>query len=128
MGSSQLKLLRIRKMKLFVVLCLVGASVAAPGGYTGIGGVYKNMNQKADYMSHAKKATQMALNLFDDESLTLSEEVRPARNTKGYVPTFFTNQEQPVNPNIPQLNRPSRQAQYYKLPIYYQEYSAKVTA
>ena len=47
-------------MKMLIVIsCLVGVAVSHPGGYTGIGGVYKNMNQKADYMSHAKKACEL---------------------------------------------------------------------
>merc|ERR1712212_475860 len=111
------------RMKVILVACLVGLSVAAPGGYTGIGGVYKNMNQKADYMSHAKKASQMALDLFNDESLLLEAGERPARNTEVYVPSFFTNQPQPAAAQaLPQHVRPVRESQYYKLPIYYTEY------
>ena len=74
---------------LIAVLMFAGVALAAPGGYTGLGGVYKNMNQDADYMHHAKSAAKMAINLFDDESLTDTEEVRPARKAV-YVPTFFT--------------------------------------
>ena len=48
-------------MKVILVACLVGLSVAAPGGYTGFGGVFKNMNQKADYMRAAKKASRCIL-------------------------------------------------------------------
>jgi len=97
-------------------------------GYTGIGGVYKNMNQKADWMAHAKKASQMALNLFEDESLLLDAGVRPARNTEVYVPSFFTNQPQPAAAKaLPQHNRPARESQYYKLPIYYNEYRPRTT-
>merc|ERR1712203_1205167 len=71
------------------VMMFAGVAVAAPGGYTGYGGVYKNMNQGADYMNHAKSAAKMAINLFEDESLNFDEEVRPARKAV-YVPTFFT--------------------------------------
>ena len=58
-------------MKLFIALSLVGVCVATctahPGGYIGIGGVYKNMNQKADYMSHAKKACKLISYYFNDK-------------------------------------------------------------
>merc|ERR1712002_296852 len=114
------------KMKLFLVCCLVGASVAAPGGYTGIGGVYKNMNQNADYIGAARRATKMAFDLFNDESLGFGDVDRDARDTKVYVPAFFTSQPQPVNTNLPQHNRPGRQTdQYYDLPIYYKEYEPR---
>ena len=97
-------------------MVIVMASVAhcAPGGYTGLGGLYKNMNQKADYMDAAKHAAKMAVNLFEDESLVLTSESRPARQSV-YVPTFFTNQPQPqtqaAQGQLQQLNRPSRDAQ-----------------
>ncbi|XP_023329051.1 uncharacterized protein LOC111701837 [Eurytemora carolleeae] len=127
-------------MKMIIVICcLMGVAMSRPGGYTGIGGVYKNMNQKADYMSHAKKASQMALDLFNDESLTLGEEERSARATSVYVPSFFTSQPQQVAVDpielaaaaeFPALVRSERaglaQAQYYELPIYYNEYSSPV--
>merc|ERR1712203_1213923 len=71
------------------VMMFAGVAVAAPGGYTGYGGVYKNMNQGADYMNHAKSAAKMAINLFEDETLNFDEEIRPARKAV-YVPTFFT--------------------------------------
>eukprot|EP00091_Calanus_sinicus_P008945 TRINITY_DN2124_c0_g1_i3.p1 TRINITY_DN2124_c0_g1~~TRINITY_DN2124_c0_g1_i3.p1 ORF type:complete len:123 (-),score=39.89 TRINITY_DN2124_c0_g1_i3:102-470(-) len=107
------------------VLVVVLASVAnaVPGGYTGLGGLYKNMNQNADYMEAAKHAAKMAVNIFDDESLISESAQRPARQSV-YVPTFFTNQPQPqVAPSqLKQLNRPSRDAQTYDLPIYYNEY------
>ena len=45
-------------MKAVILLCLVGAALAAPGGYTGMGGVYKNMKMKDDVMSHAMKASK----------------------------------------------------------------------
>ena len=45
-------------MKAVILLCLVGAALAAPGGYTGLGGVYKNMKMKDDVMSHAMKASK----------------------------------------------------------------------
>ena len=67
----------------------------------GYGGVYKNMNQGADYMNHAKSAAKMAINLFEDESLNFDEELRPARKAV-YVPTFFTSV--PQQPLAPQVN------------------------
>merc|ERR1712212_1419257 len=99
-----------------VVLTVLAASVANchPGGYTGLGGLYKNMNQNADYMQAAKHAAKMAVNIFDEVE---SETVERARKSTVYVPTFFTNQ-----PQLQQLNRPSRDTQTYDLPIYYNEY------
>merc|ERR1712002_1374389 len=92
----------------------------------GIGGVYKNMNQNADYIGAARKATKMAFDLFNDESLGFGDVDRDARDTKVYVPAFFTSQPQPVNTNLPQHNRPGRQTdQYYDLPIYYKEYEPR---
>ena len=78
----------------YAVLLCSGLTLAAPGGYTGLGGLYRNMNQNADYMDAAKQAAKMAVNLFDDESLADETALRPAR-TAVYVPTFFTSQPQP---------------------------------
>merc|ERR1711877_86585 len=74
------------------VLAVLAASVVncAPGGYTGLGGLYKNQN--ADYMPAAKHAAKMAVNIFDEVE---SENVVRSRKSV-YVPTFFTNQPQPV--------------------------------
>merc|ERR1711983_432157 len=100
------------------VLAVLAASVVncAPGGYTGLGGLYKNMNQNADYMPAAK----IAANIFDEVE---SENVVRSRKSV-YVPTFFTNQPQPVvqQAQLQQLARPQRDAQTYDLPIYYNEY------
>merc|ERR1711978_709429 len=97
-----------------VVLTVLAASVANchPGGYTGLGGLYKNMNQNA---------AKMAVNIFDEVE---SETVERARKSTVYVPTFFTNQPQPAvhQAQLQQLNRPSRDTQTYDLPIYYNEY------
>ena len=71
------------------VVMMAGVALAAPGGYTGLGGVYKELNQDADYIHLAKNAAKMQIDLFQDESLTTDEEVRPARLAV-YVPTFFT--------------------------------------
>merc|ERR1712027_79413 len=105
------------------VLAVLAASVVncAPGGYTGLGGLYKNMNQNADYMQAAKHAAKMAVNIFDEVE---SETVERARKSTVYVPTFFTNQPQPAvhQAQLQQLNRPSRDTQTYDLPIYYNEY------
>lgn len=58
-------------MKMIIVICcLMGVAMSRPGGYTGIGGVYKNMNQKADYMSHAKKACKIIF-FYKKESLRI---------------------------------------------------------
>merc|ERR1711937_607115 len=98
MGSSVLDTKQntdITKMLPYsVVLTVLAASVAncAPGGYTGLGGLYKNMNQNADYMPAAMHAAKMAVNIFDEVE---SENVVRSRKSV-YVPTFFTNQPQPV--------------------------------
>merc|ERR1711970_1503710 len=106
-----------------VVLTVLAASVANshPGGYTGLGGLYKNMNQNADYTQAAKHAAKMAVNIFDEVE---SETVERARKSTVYVPTFFTNQPQPAvhQAQLQQPNRPSRDTQTYDLPIYYNEY------
>merc|ERR1711994_746985 len=79
------------KMLALVLLpALLVVSNAAPGGYTGLGGLYKNMNQNADYMPHAKNAAKLATQIAfeEDESLTGVQAVRPARRASVYVPTF----------------------------------------
>merc|ERR1711953_1473904 len=107
---------------------VAGVAVAAPGGYTGYGGVYKNMNQGADYMNHAKSAAKMAINLFEDESLNFDEEIRPARKAV-YVPTFFTSvPQQPQASNQGarfSRNTNTNNGQTYDLPIFYNEYRPK---
>merc|ERR1712029_571003 len=104
-----------------IVLAFASVSYCHPGGYTGLGGLYKNMNQNADYMQAAKHAAKMAVNIFDEVE---SETVERARKSTVYVPTFFTNQPQPAvhQAQLQQLNRPSRDTQTYDLPIYYNEY------
>ena len=58
-------------LALVVLSALLVVSSAAPGGYTGLGGLYKNMNQNADYMPHAKNAAKLATQIAfeEDESL-----------------------------------------------------------
>ena len=58
-------------LPLVVLSALLVVSSAAPGGYTGLGGLYKNMNQNADYMPHAKNAAKLATQIAfeEDESL-----------------------------------------------------------
>ena len=88
------------------VVMMAGVAVAAPsGGYTGLGGVYKELNQDADYIHLAKNAAKMQIDLFQDESLTTDEEVRPARLAV-YVPTFFT--------SVPQESVPSQVATRFR--------------
>jgi hypothetical protein len=41
------------------VSCLAAVAVANPGGYTGIGGVYKNLRLEKGVMEHAKKACKL---------------------------------------------------------------------
>merc|ERR1712024_311358 len=111
-----------KMLALVTLSALLVVSSAAPGGYTGLGGLYKNMNQNADYMQAAKHAAKMAVNIFDDPELGDASVVRARKSV--YVPTFFTNQPQPALPQaqLQQLKRPSRDAQTYDLPIYYNEY------
>ena len=127
------------------VVMMAGVALAAPGGYTGLGGVYKELNQDADYIHLAKNAAKMQIDLFQDESLTTDEEVRPARKAV-YVPTFFTSVPQESVPSqvAVQATRFSRNAntaqvylitcngilltfdfQRYELPIFYNEYRPK---
>jgi len=115
---------------MIAVMMFAGVALAAPGGYTGIGGVYRNMNQNADYMGHAKSAAKMAINLFEDESLNFDEGVRPARKAV-YVPTFFTSvPQQPLaaqaaNNQGARFSRNTNNGQTYDLPIFYNEYRPK---
>merc|ERR1739840_48248 len=122
------------KMRGLFALSVSGCSYAnpnpGPGGYTGLGGLYRNLDQNKDYMDAAKGAAQMAQHLFEDESLTLGLENRQTRQTV-YVPTFFTNTpqaQQAADFDLTPHARPSRQsadqakAQTFDLPIYYNEY------
>merc|ERR1712203_1111029 len=117
------------KMLALVVLpALLAVSSAAPGGYTGYGGLYPNMNQNADYMAHAKSAAKLATQIAfeEDESLVGAQAVRPARRASVYVPTFFTSEPQPnvADSSLPQLQRINRQTQQVDLPLYYNAYRA----
>merc|ERR1719373_85811 len=111
------------------VVMMAGMALAAPGGYTGLGGVYKELNQDADYIHLAKNAAKMQIDLFQDESLTTDEEVRPARKAV-YVPTFFTSVPQESVPSqvavqATRFSRNANTAQGYELPIFYNEYRPK---
>ena len=57
---------------LLILSSMFLSAQAIPGGYTGLGGLYKNMNQNADYMPHAKNAAKLATQIAfeEDESLT----------------------------------------------------------
>merc|ERR1712004_349913 len=102
-----------KMLPLVVLSALFVVSSAAPGGYTGLGGLYKNMNQNADYMPHAKNAAKLATQIAfeEDESLVGGQAVRPARRASVYVPTFFTSEPQPnvADASLPQLQRINRQ-------------------
>ena len=118
------------QMLAFVVLpALLALASAAPGGYTGYGGMYKNMQMHPETMHHAKMAANMAKKFAfeQDESLRAAPGVRPSRSSQ-YVPTFFTSEPQPIitNPG-PGLVRSSRRAS--QGPLYYNTYRmpAKVT-
>merc|ERR1712203_784999 len=117
------------KMLALVLLpALLAVSSAAPGGYTGYGGLYPNMNQNADYMAHAKSAAKLATQIAfeEDESLVGAQAVRPARRASVYVPTFFTSEPLPnvADSSLPQLQRINRQTQQVDLPLYYNAYRA----
>merc|ERR1711955_182446 len=60
-----------KMISLVVVPFLLSSVSGFPGGYTGLGGLYKNMNQNADYIPHAKNAARLAEQIaFEtDESL-----------------------------------------------------------
>ena len=111
-------------MLAFVVLpALLALASAAPGGYTGYGGMYKNMQMHPETMHHAKMAADMAKKFAfeQDESLRGAPvPVRPSRSSQ-YVPTFFTSEPQPIitNPG-PGLVRSSRRAS--QGPLYYNTY------
>ena len=88
------------QMLAFVVLpTLFALASAAPGGYTGYGGMYKNMQMHPETMHHAKMAANMAKKFAfeQDESLRVGAAgVRPSRSS-AYVPTFFTSEPQVQN-------------------------------
>merc|ERR1712203_822538 len=111
-------------MSMIAVMMFAGVALAAPGGYTGYGGVYKTMNQGADYMKNAKNAAKMAINLFEDESLNFDDEDRVVRKAV-YVPTFFTSvpQEQPAHNHGARYSRNTNtnNGQTYDLPIFYND-------
>merc|ERR1712038_1883215 len=118
-----------KMLALVVLSALLVVSSAAPGGYTGLGGLYKNMNQNADYMPYAKNAAKLATQIAfeEDESLSGAQAVRPARRASVYVPTFFTSEPQPNvadSASLPQLQRINRQTQQVDLPLYYNAYRA----
>merc|ERR1712243_53309 len=80
---------------------------------------YKNMNQNADYIPHAKNAARLAEQIaFEtDESLVGGGQGRPARKAV-YVPNFFTAEPQPV------VASGVSQAQTVELPVYHNAYRA----
>merc|ERR1712243_26660 len=89
-----------------ISLSLISAASCLPGGYTGMGGMYKNMDQHKDYMPMAHFAANMALSLERDESLLPSHPMLSAhsstyRNPRRtfYVPTFFSNYNYVFKPN-----------------------------
>ena len=99
-------MISLQMKSVIAVVMMAGVALTAPGGgYTGLGGVYKELNQDADYIHLAKNAAKMQIDLFQDESLTTDEEVRPARKAV-YVPTFFT--------SVPQESVPSQVATRFR--------------
>merc|ERR1712203_408569 len=129
MGSQAPTLASPSQVLALVVLpALLVVSSAAPGGYTGYGGLYPNMNQNADYMAHAKNAAKLASQIAfeEDESLSGAQVNRAARRTAVYVPTFFTSEPQPnvAESSLPSPQRINRQTQKVDLPLYYNAYRA----
>merc|ERR1712126_363116 len=108
-----------KMISLLVVPFLLSSVSSFPGGYTGLGGLYKNMNQNADYIPHAKNAARLAEQIaFEtDESLVGGGQGRPARKAV-YVPNFFTAEPQPV------VASGVSQAQTVELPVYHNAYRA----
>merc|ERR1719516_619539 len=81
---------------MFLLLSLLSVVSSLPGGYTGLGGMYKNMDQHKDYMPMAHFAAQMAQSLERDDSLAPSSPLAPGSSYRSprrrvYVPTFFSN-------------------------------------
>ena len=78
-------------MKVFLCVAAIMAGVlAAPGGHTGWGGVYKNLEVHPETLNAAKIAAKVQDDIFNDESLLGTEEFRSERKAV-YIPTFFTN-------------------------------------
>merc|ERR1712173_33744 len=82
---------RMCKMSvLFVVVVTVISVVhSLPGGHTGVGGVYDDLQLDADNIRLAKQAAKLAGDIFNDDSLIEENEKRLVRQTV-YIPTFFT--------------------------------------
>ena len=77
------------QMLLTVVLMALSVCIASgyPGGYTGLGGVYDNLDQTDDYFEQAKEAAKLAWDIVNDESLIEKEEKRPVRQSPYDIPT-----------------------------------------
>ena len=109
-------------MKVFVLLCLAGVSLASPGGYIAKGGVY-DFKRPLDYMGDAVQAGKFAWNKKFESELEgeqVASETRGERNAPNYIPTFFTSQQ-----NYEQLtnnNRPQRETLQPVEPLYYETY------
>merc|ERR1712227_1130616 len=91
MGSCEVDQQQVTTMKLLICAAvLVAGAMARPGGYTGYGGVYQQMNVDAQTMEGAKGAAKMAVesSIFNDESLTGALEQRNVRKAT-YVPNLL---------------------------------------
>merc|ERR1712117_672202 len=92
MGSVRSQEGRMCKMYLLFVVVVTVISVvnSLPGGHTGVGGVYDDLQLDADNIRLAKQAAKLAGDIFNDDSLIEENEKRLVRQTV-YIPTFFTN-------------------------------------
>merc|ERR1712105_330205 len=80
---------------------LLAVPSAAPGGYTGLGGLYKNMNQNADYMPAAKNAARLAVEISfeNDESLTGgSQDVTSGKQSTSRISSHLSRSQQWCRP------------------------------
>ena len=77
-------------MLFLVVVTVISVVNTLPGGHTGVGGVYDDLQLNAENIRLAKQAAKLAGDIFNDDSLTEENEKRPVRQTV-YIPTFFTN-------------------------------------
>merc|ERR1712045_311860 len=109
-----------KKMKVVLLLCFVGLSVASPGGYTAKGGVF-DFRRPLDYMKEATHAGKVAWNKRFESELDGGEVNRGDRAAPSYIPTFFTSQQNHEALTAARNPRPQRQVDSQE-PLYYETY------